>query len=129
NKDISHQARGFLWKSIHGTFKLGDFWEKLGPEYMNRVYCPECEVPETMEHILIKCRIPGQDIIWWLTKELWKKKHNQWYLLSFGLTLGSPLVMIMDDEGKRNHGALRLYRILMSEAVYLIWKKFNAKDE
>ncbi|KAK0245029.1 hypothetical protein EDD85DRAFT_917403 [Armillaria nabsnona] len=103
------EARGFLWKSIHGTFKLGDFWEKLSPEYMNQVYCPECK-------ILIECHIPGQDIIWRLMEELWKKKHNQWYPLSFELALGSLLVTITDDEGKRNHGTSRLYRILMSEA-------------
>ncbi len=89
---------------------------------MNQVYCPECKVPETMEHILIECCIPGQDIIWWLMEELWKKKHNQWYPLSFGLTLRSPLVMITDNEGKRNHGTSRLYKILMSKAVHLIWK-------
>ncbi|PBK88648.1 hypothetical protein ARMGADRAFT_1054899 [Armillaria gallica] len=104
HKDMTRQARGFMWKSIHGAFKLGDFWDKLGPEYAGRVICPKCGAQETMEHILLECQIMGQELIWKLTEELWTKKHN------------NSLVVTKDDKGKRRTSATRLYRIIVSEA-------------
>ncbi|KAK0431226.1 hypothetical protein EV421DRAFT_1720723, partial [Armillaria borealis] len=112
----------FVWKSIHGAFKLGDFWDRLGPEYAGRVNCPKCGVQETMEHILLECQIIGQELIWKLTEELWMKKHNKWYKPTLGLILGSLLVVTKDNKGKRHTSVTRLYRIIISEAAHLIWK-------
>jgi ribonuclease HI len=41
------------------------------------------------------------------------------------MILGCGLADFRDDNGKRDEGAERLYRILVSEAAYLIWKIRN----
>ncbi|KAK0224219.1 hypothetical protein IW262DRAFT_881257 [Armillaria fumosa] len=63
HKDISRSIRGFLWKVLQNTYKIGDFWEKLGPQWAVRGECPLCKVPETMEHILLECNIEGRETI------------------------------------------------------------------
>ncbi|KAJ3728223.1 hypothetical protein C8R42DRAFT_547847, partial [Lentinula raphanica] len=40
----------------------------------------------------------------------------------FGTILGCGLVKIMDEKGKHSVGDSRLFRILVSESAYLIWK-------
>jgi hypothetical protein len=54
DRDIPKSIRGFLWKSIHGAYKIGEFWDKI-PNYEGRGECGICRVPETMEHILTEC--------------------------------------------------------------------------
>ncbi|PBK71802.1 hypothetical protein ARMSODRAFT_883118, partial [Armillaria solidipes] len=62
--------RGFLWKALQNTFKIGVFWENLNPQYASRGECLLCKVTEFMEHILIECQIEGRAILWNLAKEL-----------------------------------------------------------
>ncbi|KAJ6551124.1 hypothetical protein B0H19DRAFT_1296164 [Mycena capillaripes] len=78
-----------------------------------------------MEHILLKCKRPGQELIWKLAKELWLKKHNTWPELTLGGVLGCGLASFYDDNGKALSGASRLYRILISESLFIIWKARN----
>ncbi len=59
HKDILRPARSFLWKVIQNTFKIGSFWECLGPQYAKCGECSHCMVTETMEYILIDCSIEG----------------------------------------------------------------------
>ncbi|KAK0504433.1 hypothetical protein EDD18DRAFT_1306014 [Armillaria luteobubalina] len=122
HKDMSRPIRGFLWKVLQNTFKIGAFWERLGPQYAIRGECPHCKVLETMEHILLECDIAGQALIWDLMRELWEKKGQTWITPTYGLALGVTLIQIQNGEGKINAGATRLYKIIMTEATHMIWK-------
>jgi ribonuclease HI len=42
-----------------------------------------------------------------------------------GTILGCSLAEFSNSRGKKKHSAQRLYRILMSESAYLIWKLWN----
>ncbi|KAK0446318.1 ribonuclease H-like protein [Armillaria borealis] len=115
HKDVSRPIRGFLWKALQNTFKIGAFWERLGPQYAARV-------TESMEHILVECSIEGQATLWNLARELWERAGHKWITPTYGVALGATLVQIKTAEGKVDSAATRLYRIMMTETVHLIWK-------
>ncbi|KAJ7743622.1 ribonuclease H-like protein, partial [Mycena metata] len=117
SRDISRLVRNFLWKTLHGSHRIGKFWL-----HSFRFFLMHCGVLETMEHILTKYTRPGQAEIWALAKELWTLKHPTWPVLSFGSILGLGLATFKNEEGKPLPHTARLYRILISESMYLIWK-------
>ncbi|KAJ6540516.1 hypothetical protein B0H19DRAFT_959323 [Mycena capillaripes] len=52
-------TREFYWKCIHNIFQVGDFWIHIQhSEVFGR--CHICDVPETLEHIVLECRAPEQ---------------------------------------------------------------------
>ncbi|KAJ7017994.1 hypothetical protein C8F04DRAFT_978182 [Mycena alexandri] len=124
NKDFSRQTKNFLWKSIHAAHRIGKFWKHI-PDCEDRAICRFCDEPEDLEHILIKCKRPGQAQIWSLAEELWLKKHHTWPTPTLGLVLGCGLAVFKDDRGKTLPGLQRFYRILISESIFMIWKIRN----
>ncbi|KAJ7696654.1 hypothetical protein B0H16DRAFT_1215480, partial [Mycena metata] len=58
--------------------------------------------------------------IWVLAKELWALKHPSWPTISFGSILGSGLATFTSAEGKPLPHTACLYRILISESMYLM---------
>ncbi|KAK0489651.1 ribonuclease H-like domain-containing protein [Armillaria luteobubalina] len=116
NKDVSRPIRGFLWKALQNTFKIGSFWEHLGPQYASRGECPECKTMEDMEHILIDCTINGHALLWDLARELQEGRGQEWIPLSYGSILGATL------KGDVDPVATWLYRIMMTKTMHLIWK-------
>ncbi|KAK0463726.1 ribonuclease H-like protein [Desarmillaria tabescens] len=120
-KSISRNIREFLWKTMHGAFKIGKYWENI-PGYEERSTCPKCGVAETMEHILTECAIPGQLIVWSLAEELWRKKNATWPGISLGKVLACGLSCFSNDKGKIVAERSRLYEIIVSESAHLIWK-------
>ncbi|KAJ6559890.1 hypothetical protein B0H19DRAFT_1069610 [Mycena capillaripes] len=124
NRDFLPRVTQFLWKSIHNAHKVGHYWSHI-PECEERETCRECEVEESLEHILIDCQSPGREIIWRAAETIWAGKQRKWPAVSLGGVLGIGLADFCDERGRRDAGAERLYRILMSEAAYLIWKTRN----
>ncbi|KAK0438285.1 hypothetical protein EV421DRAFT_1891991 [Armillaria borealis] len=122
SKDISRPIRGFLWKALQCTFRIGTFWEWLGPQYSKRGECPGCGVTETMEHILLECTVAGQASLWGVAKQLWEKTGHDWIMPTYGVVLGATLIQIKMPEGGVDLAATRLYHILMTETVHMIWK-------
>ncbi|KAJ7185383.1 hypothetical protein C8R46DRAFT_820360, partial [Mycena filopes] len=57
--------------------------------------------------------------------DLWRKKHPSWPELSLGTILGCGLASFTDENGRPLPGATRLYHILISESLFLIWKIRN----
>ncbi|KAJ7125857.1 hypothetical protein C8R46DRAFT_927517 [Mycena filopes] len=121
HKDVTRQIRTFLWKSMHGAHRIGKFWENI-PECEDRAICGHCGVVETFEHIMLECERPGQKQVWALAKALWAKKHQKWPALSLGAILGCGLANFEDEKKKAIPSTARLYRILITESMYLIWK-------
>ncbi|KIY44592.1 hypothetical protein FISHEDRAFT_12145, partial [Fistulina hepatica ATCC 64428] len=84
--DLTNKQMIFLWKSMHDAFKTGGFWKHI-PNFEDRGICPECGTEENLEHILLECEVPGQELIWDLAKTLVAKRNIQWPILSFGLIM------------------------------------------
>ncbi|KIJ22624.1 hypothetical protein M422DRAFT_196955 [Sphaerobolus stellatus SS14] len=75
-----------------------------------------------MEHMLLDCHSTGQRIIWNLAKRLCVKTREVWPDLNVGIILGCGLTEYMTSDRKPDKGKRRLFKILISESAYLIWK-------
>ncbi|KAK7455150.1 hypothetical protein VKT23_011021 [Stygiomarasmius scandens] len=128
HKDFSRKTRYFLWMTTHDAYMTGTHWTRpnLKPELQERALCAHCDEIEDLEHILTSCRSPGQITIWNLTAELWERKRTDtaWDHPTLGDILGCGLAMIKSPEKKENRlaGETRMWRILLGESAYLIWK-------
>ncbi|KAJ7049615.1 hypothetical protein C8F01DRAFT_1222526 [Mycena amicta] len=114
NGNLSRKARNFFWKSIHGAHRIGKYWKNI-PTMEDHAKCSHCGDTESLQHILIECERPGP-------KTLWEKKSLPWHEPSLGGVLGAGLAVFRDANGKELKGSSRLYKILLSESVFLIWK-------
>ncbi|KAJ6613690.1 hypothetical protein B0H10DRAFT_1805045 [Mycena sp. CBHHK59/15] len=124
-KDFLPRSAQFLWKGLHDAHRIGKYWTHI-PECGERATCSGCgDVTEDLEHILLKCTSPGQEIVWRAAESLWREKEGDWPTMSLGVILGCGLADFRDGRGKTKEGTQRLYRILVSESAYLIWKLRN----
>ena len=120
HKDITKKVRDFLWKQMHGIYRLGNFWNNI-PALEDRAVCPLCEETETFQHIVETCRSTERTVIWQATNELWKRKYDEDLTITEGTVLGCGLANFVTENGKPYAAKNRLYRILISEAAHLIW--------
>ncbi|KAF8960924.1 hypothetical protein BDZ97DRAFT_1615995, partial [Flammula alnicola] len=95
-------------------------WENI-PQYEHRAWCNVCETIETLEHIQTECKASGQEVIWKLAKEILEERGVDTGHLSYGDTLGCALANFRKENGKPNTALNRLYTIIISESLYLIW--------
>ncbi|KAJ7879333.1 hypothetical protein B0H13DRAFT_1630807 [Mycena leptocephala] len=58
HKDIGRKIRNILWKGLHQTYICNNYWSYI-PMFEQ---CPVCNVDEGMEHILLECSVPGQEL-------------------------------------------------------------------
>ncbi|KAF9800817.1 hypothetical protein IEO21_10288 [Rhodonia placenta] len=119
--EFSKQFTNFLWKALHGAHWVGSFWLNV-PHLAVRGDCRHCGGEESLEHILIECTAPGRREVWCLAEHLWLRKHHHWPQPSLGGVLGCGLASFSSATGQPRPGASRLYRILVAESTYLIWK-------
>nr|GAT54724.1 predicted protein [Mycena chlorophos] len=115
HKDFTRKIRIFLWKMVHGGFKVGPHWIDI-PGYEDWAECKKCRTTESMEHILTQCECHGQAEIWEFASKIWEKKTGEELNVTIGTIMASGAVKVKDV------GAARLFRILVSESAYLIWK-------
>ena len=129
NPTLRIKIQQFLYKALHNTQKIGDFWEHI-PEYEARQMCQTCQVSESMAHILTQCRTDAKTQIWNLARSKWPHANPPWPVISLGLILGcGSLTQPSNREpNAENHnenaypnGAVRLLQILITESAYLIW--------
>jgi hypothetical protein len=62
-KSICPWVQQFLYKAIHGAYKIGSFWTHI-PGYKTRGQCPKCHIIENMDHILTTCTAEPVSLIW-----------------------------------------------------------------
>ena len=133
NTTLHLRTRQFLYKAIHGTQKIGRYWDHI-PEHEERRDCQRCGSEETMEHILINCQERPVSIIWDLANRLWPHTPELWPTPSIGIALGCGSIHLpqpanqntTQDEHRTlshsaRHGATRLLQILIAESMHLIW--------
>ncbi|KAJ7239221.1 hypothetical protein B0H12DRAFT_1025321 [Mycena haematopus] len=119
--DITRTTREFMWKSMHQAYKIGERWRSI-PTFEHWATCQHCQVDETMEHILTECEAPGRRKLWDMAQTLWEMRGYQWPEVTIGGILACGFAEVEDARGKKDSGANRLYRILISETAHLIWK-------
>lgn len=122
-KEFGVQTRAFLWKSMHDAYKIRKYWDRIN-NYQERRLCSECNTVEMMEHILTECQATGQETVWRLTEKLCELKKILCTRPSMGMILGCRLADFKTAElpSKRYVGANRLFVIVMSKSVHMIWK-------
>ena len=125
HKDLTRKTRDFLWKSTQNTYKIGEFWENISG-YEERGISPICKTREDMDHILTECNAKARSTAWNLADNLWVKRYNSHLPTNLGDILGCGLANFTSDD-RPDEGKNRLYRILMSETAYLIWKIGNER--
>lgn len=135
DRDTPRNIRGFLWKSLHRAYKIGEFWDKI-PNYEQRGLCRMCNIPETMEHILLEYKYPTTKTIWQVARDLWCKREETWPEIRFGMILGCNLAKFYNSNRKNKPGKNRLFKIIVLESAHLIWKlrcehviKFEGRKE
>ncbi|KAG1856194.1 hypothetical protein C8R48DRAFT_749170 [Suillus tomentosus] len=136
DKDIPKNIHGFLWKSLHGAYCLGDFWCNI-LNFEHRGTCQLCGGIESMEHILVDCEDScARKVICTLAEKLWHLREADWPNIRYGTILGCNLANFVDTQKKRLEGKSRLFSILTCESAHLIWKlrcerviKFNNEED
>ncbi|KAG1816751.1 uncharacterized protein BJ212DRAFT_1271189 [Suillus subaureus] len=136
-KDIQRPIQQFLYKALHSTHKVGDFWSNI-PQYEQRAKCAICHnETEPMAHILTTCCSNERRKIWKLIKDIWPKKYSPWPRIMIGTILGCRSIHISKQNNNNTEnitptnnnipnskhipGASRLFQILISESAHLIW--------
>lgn len=136
-RSICLRVQQFLYKAIHGAYKIGDFWSNI-PGYEERGLCPRCRTTESLDHILTSCTAGPVNTIWTLARDTWPHAPELWPNISLGLILGCGTISTPEDkqneskngsdDDQENHqrrsdkkGRDRLLQILVSESAHLIW--------
>ncbi|KAF9018689.1 hypothetical protein BDZ89DRAFT_959830 [Hymenopellis radicata] len=122
HKDIDRSTRYFLWMAMHDAYRVGSQWLHFRQEYHERAFCKHCpgEV-ESLDHILTKCKSPGQAEVWELAKHVLEDRMIPWREPSIAAILSSPMPVFKDWDDKRETGKERLYRIIMTSSAQVIW--------
>ncbi|KIN99350.1 hypothetical protein M404DRAFT_155503 [Pisolithus tinctorius Marx 270] len=121
DKDIPVKAHNFLWKCLHGCYKVSEYWLKI-PSYKTRGLYLLCGKIESMSHILTECLCSlFIATIWPLVEHLWSMHGLKWPTLNFGTILGTCHADFCHN-GKKLKGDNRLFKTLAIESVHLIWK-------
>ncbi|KIY52219.1 hypothetical protein FISHEDRAFT_12590, partial [Fistulina hepatica ATCC 64428] len=120
--DVTKKIHVFLWRLIHNAYKIGPYWDHI-PEHEHWGVCPHCRTPETMQHILTDCQIPGQEQVWELVQEIWEKKKGKWSNMTIGKIMAAAIEKpkTRRQRAQKARGADRLYQILITESAHLIW--------
>lgn len=79
-----------------------------------------------MDHIITKCVSNARTASWKMANNLWRNKRSSNIPTELGDILGCALTNY-ETNGKPNKGINRLYRIIVSETAYLIWKIRNER--
>ena len=94
----------------------------MSEELKQRIKCMHDGEVDLMDHILSKCSVQGQELVWHLASSLWEKKTGSALpRQDVFAVLGSPLMRMKDESGKISLSLSRLYRIVVLEAAHLIW--------
>ena len=120
----------FIYKSIHNTYKVGELWRHI-PRFEEREHCSTCNITESMDHILTKCKNPSTQLVWSLAQDLWPYDNTPWQAPNLGSILGCGCINLRPRTRQRNEnepdkrsilqGPTHLLQILLSESAYLIW--------
>lgn len=106
---------------MHDSLPVGRYWDKM-TNYEQRAECRHCGTIESLEHIFTECRYSGQKIIWEQTQKIFEKKKIPWVPPTLGTVLGCGISELKNKKGQLSPPRNRLYSLVTSEALSLVWK-------
>ncbi|CDO76740.1 hypothetical protein BN946_scf184813.g10 [Trametes cinnabarina] len=123
-KDVVRECRQFLWKTLHDAYMVGKHWLRpsMPDPLRERATCKVCNEVESLDHILLNCRARGRAEIMALLSDLWTHTGKEWPGATWGTLIGAPCLIFEGADGERLPALERLWTILTTEAVYLVWK-------
>lgn len=123
HEDFQRPIRIFFWKTMHNAHKIGDYWILKAKNKEEWAKCHRCGENDSIDHAIIECDSPEVKTIWPLAESLWRMKLNDWpEIKNIASILACGAVEFKSRNGNKLPGASRLYRIIISESAYLIWK-------
>jgi hypothetical protein len=112
--------------TLHDAYMTGTNWDR--PDYpqekRDQAICDLCGNVDNLDHILFRCEAPGQKEVWDLVREIWTLRNTSASCpeINLGTTIGCALIELGGTSRRDRAGNERLWRIIASESVYLIWK-------
>ena len=79
-----------------------------------------------MDHILLRCRTGVCEQAWSLADNVWARRSTTVIPKTLGTILGCTLATFTTN-GRTDKGKGRLFRILVSETAYLVWRLRNER--
>lgn len=120
NYDIDRKVRAFLFQALHDSHRVGKYWQKI-PQYEHRAQCNSCNKIESMTHILTECQNTGQQQIWTLASQVLQNRGITIGEKTIGNVLSCCMPNIKLPNGRADKARNRLYTIIVTESLYLIW--------
>ncbi|KAJ7147967.1 hypothetical protein C8R46DRAFT_917184, partial [Mycena filopes] len=78
-------------------------------------------------HIMLECDAPGQRQVWALCAKLWSRKYGHWPRMNWGLLLGCNLLKFRSSKGTLIPQKQRLFTLLVTASMRLIWTLRNER--
>ncbi len=75
-----------------------------------------------MDHILFRCQAEGRELISSIVEETWRHTGIYWPGMQWGTALGAACVVFKSRNDERLSIVERLWTILATESLHLIWK-------
>lgn len=127
SRTLSRNVIAFLWLMIHDAHKIGNYWAQMSPPWSDRATC-SCGDLETMNHIMFECPLSAGRYIWPQVRELFRKKGINWpFEDNVNDILSSVFATVKDADGHPRPGAARFIQIVITEAMFVIWKLRNSR--
>ena len=99
------RVQQFLYKSIHKTFMIGDKWKDVRG-FQQRQMCATCNKVESMQHILLECKVNARKLIWKKAKELWPQEWHGWPNVTIGTIFGIGHISPLENGRQANENRM-----------------------
>jgi len=126
NNGIQNKVKDFIWKIIHARIKCGSFFQYI-PGLEERQFCT-CGQVESIDHILLYCEESGIKELWLDMGLMWNQITKEtWIQPTIGIIRGLGALLFETDDNKTKMEDTLLYRTIVSETCWTIWKMRNKK--
>ncbi|KAJ3803537.1 ribonuclease H-like domain-containing protein, partial [Lentinula aff. lateritia] len=130
--EIPNNISDFIWKILHDRIKCGKYFANMtSAEWKQRQFC-ECGEIESIEHILLKCKLNNAKTTWKELEQTWRNIDNKGYKvpkISIGLIMGLSVIKYNTGNGRKDFtedkNVSNRLKTLISTAIWYIWKNRN----
>ena len=125
NKKILFRMKDFIWKLIHNHHKVGNWFKRI-PNWQDKAIC-ECGKVETMDHILIECRLNKSKDIWQEAEKIWKENNRdfKWTEPSVNILRGLGAIKLKERDKIAPNWINERYIEIVAETTWIIWTTRN----
>ncbi|KIK20433.1 hypothetical protein PISMIDRAFT_61391, partial [Pisolithus microcarpus 441] len=126
---IPKKIQDYLWKITHNVLKVGNFFKNI-PSLEHLQNCPHCKLLETPKHILLKCKENKAPFLWAKITKLLRRtdEETEWLIPTIEMIQSPNLIKLHCNQGDNlTKDKEKLYQILITEAIWLLWKTRNTR--